>query len=150
MHGVGFSQGFEVRNPDIVRAVREVQRGVVGVDPRLATATVPAEKLHVTLAMLRLDTDAEKAAAVQAMEAASGMVSRMLPLLARIRLAGVGCFRDRVLHAQLHPVDGAVVTSFVSELLTLFESHRVRLMGNRSEYTPSVFFFSLLFSFRVP
>jgi 2'-5' RNA ligase len=113
-----------------------VQRGVVGVDQRIAPAIVPAEKLHVTLAMLRLDTIAEKEAAVAAMSAASTLVARMMPQMAKLRFQGVGCFRDRVLHAQLHPVDSAIVAAFVTELLHLFEAHRVALVGNRAEYIP--------------
>lgn len=87
------------------KRVTKVQRAAVAGDDRLADAVLPASRLHVTLATVRLPDDAAVASAAAVLLRMSARFTQLFPAPAS-RLSftgGLTCFRDRVLVAQPDP-----------------------------------------------
>ena len=62
----------------------------------LAEACLPINRLHVTLVMLRIDTEEEMYKAIEVIGNFQNQLVRILPQFNRIEISGVDCFRDQV------------------------------------------------------
>ncbi|KAK3262994.1 hypothetical protein CYMTET_28178 [Cymbomonas tetramitiformis] len=127
-----------VQDAACLEAAHSVQRALVAQRPELAAALLPAAKLHVTIAMVRLETAADEQAAIEALHSAEvrAALQRRLPARCGYRVHGVGCFGGRVLHARLHPVDRAALGEFRRELLKNLAAAHVRVVAERDVFTP--------------
>ena len=114
-----------------------MQQAVLGTDPRLASALAPLGALHVTLGVLRINSDAERAAAVGVLERLAPRLHAALPPWAPLRLDGVDSFRDRVVYGALdaaHPGTDAL-RSWESELRAALADAGV-CVGEHQGFTP--------------
>ena len=127
---------IRVTDGEVIGAARAAQQAALALDDRLAPGVIAPEKLHFTLLTLRLDTLADIGAATRVLRGAKALMQRYLPARTGVTVAGVGCFRDRVLHARPHPIDRRVLARFQAELRAAFVDAGLRLLGEHGEYTP--------------
>eukprot|EP00288_Rhodomonas_lens_P015017 CAMPEP_0177703228 /NCGR_PEP_ID=MMETSP0484_2-20121128/7560_1 /TAXON_ID=354590 /ORGANISM="Rhodomonas lens, Strain RHODO" /LENGTH=1172 /DNA_ID=CAMNT_0019214569 /DNA_START=254 /DNA_END=3772 /DNA_ORIENTATION=- len=129
---------LRITDANLVAALRQVQCRVLEADPRLHAALLPSNKFHITLTTLRLDSDEEKQAAREVMAEAQTLLARVLPASSAARVQGIGCFRDRVLHAQLAPACQTVLASAVAQLSGLFAARGLKLAGMHRPFTAHI------------
>lgn len=130
---------LRVRSAKVVKSAQLVQDGAVGLDDRLADGVIPPEKLHITLLTLRIDPDDadDRDAASIALEQGGELLAEHFPVPSRITLSGVAAFRDRVLHAKVHPIDHAILVRFQQELRQVFvDDNLLTAAGEHGQYNP--------------
>jgi uncharacterized protein (UPF0248 family) len=96
----------EVRSRKVCDAARAVQAAFVARDPRLSEAVNPANALHVTLAVTRLDGAEDQQKALDLLERLAPRMHELVPPEAPLVVRGVRSFRDRVLYAAVEPHAG--------------------------------------------
>ena len=73
-----------------------VQKGVTELCPMLEEGCLHVNRLHVTLVMLRIDTEEEMYRAIEVLTKFESQLIRILPQFNMIEISGVDCFRDQV------------------------------------------------------
>jgi hypothetical protein len=112
-------------------AARAVQEKIVAADPRLRECCLPVAALHVTVATLRLDSPADIDVARRMLDALQGDLSTLFPPPQRtVHVAGLECFRDRVLVAVLAPEDQARLATLSQRLIQRFQQAGLATPGN--------------------
>ena len=94
------------------------------------------KELHVTLCMLRLNNDEEKARALAVLKSMQSILVCMLPRTRFLVLEKLGNFRGRVLHVEV--LQDAVLSKFVAILMLKLTDTGIVTCGNREPYAPHV------------
>lgn len=93
-------------------------------------------EFHVTLCMLQLKNQEEKAKAVKILETMQQILVCMLPSWHTLTFERLGNFRGRVLHVEVLP--DYVLSKFVSILILKLKDAGLNPCGNREQYRPHV------------
>ena len=114
----------------------QIQEEIVSCDNLLKEGCLKETEFHVTLCMLRLNSDEEKEKAVAVLETMQQILVCMLPTSRTLNLQKLGNFRGRILHVEVQP--DPVLNKFVSILLLKLKDAGLNPCGNRELYCPHV------------
>ncbi|XP_069777221.1 A-kinase anchor protein 7-like [Narcine bancroftii] len=136
-----------VTNPKILDRIEGVQELVVTKEPKLLPAIVPVGRMHLTIAVVHLNTPAEVEKAVTALHQCKSKVDAILkgkPL--SLLFQGIGQFKDQILFAKLSE---EMSNEVISRLRAVAESVEIlfREFGvnieDRKEFKPHATFLKL-------
>ena len=125
---------IRITNEEVRSNVQKVQTHITGHTPQLVEGCSPLTALHVTLCMVRLDTEQHTEAAKQVLENVRSQFVHILPQCLQLRFLGVDNFRGRLIYAKVVP--NPALEKFVSYLLEQFQQAGIRTPGNHDQYTP--------------
>ena len=125
-----------VHDPAVLRTAAEVQAALAASEPRVDLrargALTPLSSLHITLGTCRIDSEAERRAAVAI---AADCAQRLHELVTDpLRLSGVRGFRDRVLYGAVAAPGATALTQVADELRGALDAAGLAA-GNHEEFT---------------
>ncbi|KAI6661203.1 hypothetical protein LOD99_10131 [Oopsacas minuta] len=125
---------FKVTDTGIQKQARNVQKGVLANCPMLEEACLNVNRLHVTLVMIRIDSEDEMYRAIEVIGNFQNELCRILPQFNKIEINGVDCFRDQVIFACLKA--NSALTRVASALKIRFEEAGIGTPGNHVPFKP--------------
>ena len=125
---------IKIDSLQVVEKVEKIMQHIRRCAPDLAVGCVSLKALHVTLSMLRIESDVQKATATEVIRNLQRSYVQIVPPSTELEFTGVGNFHGRLLYAKVVPHYG--LTRFVSTLMEQLQKAGVRTPGNFSEYTP--------------
>eukprot|EP00164_Ancoracysta_twista_P004522 GFYU01006102.1.p1 GENE.GFYU01006102.1~~GFYU01006102.1.p1 ORF type:complete len:1730 (-),score=510.95 GFYU01006102.1:75-5264(-) len=130
---------FRVTDPEILEGVKAVQSGMLQFNPEYERGMSDLKTLHVTLAMLRLSSEADIKRAQAALDVLQWHLQKMFPPQVEITFEGVYHFRDRVVYVA--PSHKELLTEFVNIANMEFKKHNVNVIIQAQTYTPHMTIF---------
>lgn len=125
---------IKVHNSQIVERVGKILHHICSCAPDLTSGCLELGALHVTLCMLRIESETQKLAAQKVLEDLQRSFVQTLPPSTELEFTGVGNFHGRLLYAKVVPHQG--LNRMVSMLMEQLQNAGVRTPGNFAEYTP--------------
>jgi len=108
---------LRITNPDVVLAVKEAQENILEMEPTYDQCIIPAERLHITLGCLGLDTPDQVNEAINVLnKAKQELEDNWNPSEIILRLQDTGHFFHSTLYAKVHCEQ--VFINFVDHLRT--------------------------------
>ncbi|XP_064606358.1 uncharacterized protein LOC135471184 [Liolophura sinensis] len=92
---------LRITDQEIIKNVEKVRNAILKAEPRYGDCCIPNSSLHVTLCVIRLDTDENVKNAVQILQKAKSELANMAPKGKALKLDGVSNFYDRVIYAKV-------------------------------------------------
>jgi len=127
---------FKITNNLIKQKILSIQEEIVSCNSLLRDGCLKESEFHVTLCMVRLESDEEKEKAIAVLNTMQQILVCMLPTMRTLNLEKLGSFRGRVLHIQVQP--DPVLSKFVNILLLKLKDAGLHPCGNRDPYCPHV------------
>ena len=125
---------IHITNEEVRSNVQKVQSHITDHTPQLVEGCLPLTALHVTLCMVRLDSEQHTETARQVIENAKSQFVHILPPCLQLMFSGVDNFRGRLIYVKVVP--NPALEKFVSYLLEQFQQAGIRTPGNHDQYTP--------------
>jgi 2'-5' RNA ligase/predicted kinase/uncharacterized protein (UPF0248 family) len=125
---------IRVTNEEIRSNVQHIQTNVISHSPHLADGCLPLTALHVSVCMVRLDTNSQIETAKTVLENANKHLVQFLPRCTELVFSGVDHFHNRLIYAKVLPDAG--LTKFSSFLIERFRRAGLKTPGNHSKFTP--------------
>ena len=125
---------LHVTSVEVKGAVEEIQAYICGHTPQLAEGCHPIDALHVTLCMLRLNSEQDRVAARAVLNDACAQFIHILPPCLQLTFRGVDHFRGRLVYVKVEPEPA--LERFVSYLLEQFQQAGLGTPGNHDQFTP--------------
>ena len=125
---------IHVTSEEVKSNVQKIQNHITSHTPQLIDGCLPVSALHVTLCMVRLETDQQIETAQQVMENARRQFIHILPRCVQATFSGVDHFRQRLVYVRVVP--NPAMERFVFFLLDQFQQAGVKTPGNRDQFTP--------------
>ncbi|XP_071494146.1 uncharacterized protein [Diadema antillarum] len=125
---------IQVCNPEIHKALHDVQQTVMAGDEKLKDAMVPIPTLHLTIMVMHLATDEEvDRAKLALMECHQLLSPRFENKKLSIWFHGLGHFNNQVMFAKIKDVDGILDTLYtVAETVeNCYRRHGIHSTGER-------------------
>ncbi len=123
-----------ITNEEVKTNVQRIQDHVTGHTPQLAEGCLPTTVLHVTLCMVRLETEDQIEKAKQVLKGAQQQFIHILPRCTQLHFKGVDNFRERLVHVKIHP--NPALDRFTFFLQDQFQKAGLKTPGNHDHYTP--------------
>lgn len=95
---------------------------------------IPKERLHITLLMLTLHTEAHVATAKSILKSVQPLLVSILPPSHKLHFNGLGQFHNRILYAKVET--DAALSKLVQALKYKFNKAGISLEGNRDVFVP--------------
>eukprot|EP00794_Sanderia_malayensis_P008777 gene8777-9715_t len=128
---------FRIKTNEIKNKIAKIQADIVAYEDILKDACLKPDELHVTLCMLRLNNDEEKAKAIKVMrEEIQPSLPCMLPRSHALLLGKLGNFHGRVLHVEVKKDDA--LDKLVNLLMIKLEVVGLNTCGSKQPYCPHV------------
>lgn len=125
-----------ITSPQIRAAAQDVQEALCCADPRLRDGCLLVSALHVTLAMIRINTDKDLQSVRGILTDLQLQFVSLFNLETELLFDTVNHFRDRVIHTRPRPQPA--LTRFVTLLMQKLSEAGIPTPGNYSEYQPHV------------
>ncbi len=125
---------IKIQNAQVLKKVGEILQHICSCAPDLAVGCLTLEALHVTLCMLRIESETQSQAAQEVLRNLQRSFVQILPPSTVLEFTGVGNFHGRLLYAKVAPNHG--LSKLVSMLMEQLLNAGVRTPGNFAEYTP--------------
>ena len=125
---------IHITNPEVMQNADAIQTHIVSHTPELKEGCLPLTALHVTMCMVRLETEQQAEIAKNVLESMKPQLTHILPRCVRIAFTGVDNFRERLVYVKV--AKNLALERFVSSLIEKFQLAGLRTPGNHAEYTP--------------
>eukprot|EP00118_Oscarella_pearsei_P026888 m.310543 g.310543 ORF g.310543 m.310543 type:complete len:1493 (+) comp52446_c0_seq1:108-4586(+) len=125
-----------VTNPHVLAEARSLQETLCSTDPRLSDGCLSPSTLHLTLAMLRINSEKEMETVKQIMDSLQFQLVSLFSPEKELHLEGVQHFRDRVIHTL--PLDEPVLHQFAGLLMQKLSIASIATPGNYAQFNPHV------------
>eukprot|EP00731_Ephydatia_muelleri_P030419 Em0021g942a len=125
---------LHITSMEVKGMVEEIQTSICGHTPQLAEGCLPIDALHVTLCMLRLNSEQDRATAQAVLSDARTQFIHILPPCLQLTFRGVDNFRGRLVYVRVEPEPA--LERFVSYLLEQFQQAGLGTPGNHDQFTP--------------
>ena len=125
---------IKIQNAQVLKKVGEILKHICSCAPDLAVGCLDLQALHVTLCMLRIESETQSRAAQDVLRNLQRSFVQILPPSTVLEFTGVGNFHGRLLYAKVAPNHG--LSKLVSMLMEQLQNAGVRTPGNFAEYTP--------------
>ena len=125
---------IKIHNAQVLANVDVILKHIRSCAPDMASGCLSLEALHVTLCMLRIESESQAQAAQEVLRNLQRSFVQILPPSTEIEFTGVGNFHGRLLYAKV--ADNRGLSKAVSLLMEQLQTAGVRTPGNFSEYTP--------------
>lgn len=125
---------IHITDPEVVKNADAIQSHIVSHTPELKEGCLQISALHVTLCMVRLDSEQQAATAKMVLESMVPHFIHILPRCVEIEFTGVDNFRERLVYAKV--AKNSALERIVSCLIECFQLAGLRTLGNHDEYTP--------------
>ena len=125
---------IKIQNAQVLKKVGEILKHICSHAPDLSVGCLDLEALHVTLCMLRIESETQSQAAQGVLRNLQRSFVQILPPSTLLEFTGVGNFHGRLLYAKVAPNRG--LSKLVSMLMEHLQNAGVRTPGNFAEYTP--------------
>ena len=125
---------LHVTGVELKGMVEEVQSYICGHTPQLTEGCLPSDALHVTLCMLQLNSEQDRATAQAVLQSAQTQFIHILPPCLQLTFQGVDNFRGRLVYIKVEPEPA--LERFVSYLLEQFKQAGLSTPGNHEQFTP--------------
>ena len=125
---------LHITNEEVRSNVQKLQSHVTGHTPQLVEGCLPLTALHVTLCMVRLESEQHAETAKTVLESARNHFVHVLPQCSQLIFSGVDNFRGRLVYVKVVP--SPALEKFVCYLLEQFQQAGIKTPGNHDQYTP--------------
>ena len=125
---------IHITNDEVRSNVEKLQSHITGHTPQLVEGCLPLTALHVTLCMVRLESEQHAETAKAVLESAKNQFVHVLPQCSQMIFSGVDNFRGRLVYVKVVP--NPALEKFVSYLLEEFQQAGIKTPGNHDQYTP--------------
>lgn len=125
---------IHVTDEEVKANVQRIQDHITGHTPQLRDGCLVTTALHVTLCMVRLESEEHIARAVAVLKAAQRQFIHILPRCTQLHFTGVDNFRERLVYVKVRP--NSALDRFVFFLIDQFQKAGLRAPGNHDQYTP--------------
>lgn len=123
-----------VTGEEVLAKARDIQSQVLLHSPHLSQGCLPPSALHVTVCMVRLETDSHLETARRVLDEARTHLAQLLPSCVELAFTGVDNFRDRLIYAKVAPDGG--LDRLSSLLIEHFGQAGLKTPGNHAHFTP--------------
>ena len=125
---------LHITSAEVKGTVEEIQNYICGHTPQLSEGCLPIDALHLTLCMLRLKSEQDKAIAQAVLSSAQTQFIHILPPCLQLTFRGVDNFRERLVYIKVEPEPA--LERFSSYLLEQFQQAGLGTPGNHAQFTP--------------
>ena len=125
-----------ITSPQIRAAAQDVQEALCYSDPRLTDGCLAISALHVTLAMVRINSDKDLQSVKQLLTNLQLSFISMFDDNSELYFESVSHFRDRVLYTK--PRQQSTLSAFAALLLQKLTDNGIPTPGNYSEFSAHV------------
>ena len=125
---------IKIHNAQVRKNVGEILRHICSCAPDMAVGCLALDALHITLCMLRIESESQSKAAQEVLRNLQRSFVQILPPSTALEFTGVGNFHGRLLYAKVAPNHG--LSKLVSMLMERLQNAGVCTPGNFAEYTP--------------
>ena len=125
---------IKIHNSQVLAKVERVLHYIRSCAPDLAVGCLSLGALHVTLCMLRIESEKQSLAAQEVLRNLQRSFVHILPPSTQLEFTGVSNFHGRLLYAKVAPHHG--LNKAVSMLIEGLQNAGIGTPGNFSEYTP--------------
>ncbi|XP_002733274.1 leukocyte receptor cluster member 9-like [Saccoglossus kowalevskii] len=132
--GPNYFIAVRITNPAIGEAVKTLQDKIVESVPDLRNCCSTIDKLHITVATLRIDTGKEMQIAFEVLQKLKYDLSHLLKSPIMLHFQGLQNFHGQVLYAATNP--DPIFDNFHKQLTSCFENAGLKIVGEFSEFVP--------------